>query len=165
MRRTWGDNMKAPDRIELLNTGTMYYLGNELVTEEEYRERYPVPKGKGVFMTSSKTGWPYTSTSVGCHPRQRKKFMNRMRELGVPTEFNHEGRAVFTSREHQRKYCQATGNVNFDENWSGRGPVTPPPEKKIRPKMQIRDRLSNGFTKQELAEAAKEIKKPKRKRS
>jgi len=155
--------MIQPDRIELKKDGAHYFLDRLEVTEEVYRDRYPLPKGGGVFMTASKKGWPYASTSVGCHPRDRKKFMEHARSIGVPTTFNSQGQAVFLSSDHQRRYCQATGRVNFDANWSGKGPVAPSPGPKKRIKLPIRDRSKNGFTQAELAEAAVELKKAKSK--
>lgn len=126
--------MKQPDRIEMKKDGNHYFLEAKEVTEVVYRKRHPVPKGSGIFGTSSTKGWPYTSTSQGCHPKDRKKYMADMAKLGVPTAVDHQGRVIFTSRDHQRRFCQANGLVNFDDNWSGKGPVKPPPPKK-RPKM------------------------------
>lgn len=130
--------MKSPDRITIDKTGKHYFIQHKEVTREEYEAVHPSlnPKGLiGMFATASKKAWPYTSTSVGCHPSDRKKFMEQMAKLGVPTLFDREGRAVFTSREHQRRFCQATGRVNYDETWSDKGPVEPPPPPKKRPKM------------------------------
>jgi hypothetical protein len=130
--------MAVPDRITISKGVAHYFIQHKEVTEEEYRAIYPDlnPTGKiGMFATASSKAWPYTSTSIGCHPSDRKKFMKAMAAKGVPTEFNHEGRAIFTSRDHQRRYCQANGLVNYDETWSGKGPVDPPPPPKKRPKM------------------------------
>lgn len=127
--------MKQADRIEIKTDGTHYFLDGKEVGKKAYRQRHPVPKGNGIFATSSTKGWPYTSTSIGCHPADRKKHMRQMAKLGVPTEYDKEGRAIFISRDHQRRFCQATGRVNYDDSWSSKGPVEPPPPPKKRPRM------------------------------
>ena len=127
--------MKEPDRIEIKKDGTHYFLDAKEVSEKQYRARHPLPQGEGVFMTSSKSGWPYVSNSEGCHPVDRQAFMDAAAKAGVPTVFNEQGKAVFTSREHQKRYCKAFGKANFDENWSGGGDKRPPKPPKKRPKM------------------------------
>lgn len=127
--------MREPDRIEIKNDGTHYFLDRKEVSEKRYRKRHPLPKGEGVFMTASAKAWPRWSDSVGCHPADAQAFMDNAARLGVPTVFSKkDGRVQFTSRDHQRRYCQAIGKVNFDDNWSGKGPVEPPPPPKKRPK-------------------------------
>lgn len=127
--------MKEPDRIEIKKDGTHYFLDAQEVSEKKYRARHPLPKGDGVFMTASSRAWPYTSRSVGCHPIDREKFIAAAQAAGVPTEYTHDGHAVFTSREHQKRFAKAFGLRNADENWSGGGDKRPPKQPKKRPKM------------------------------
>jgi len=54
------------------------------------------------------------SDAVGVNPTQRIEAMAHAKKIGVPTEFNNEGQAVFTSRMHRKKYCEAIGY--FDRN-------------------------------------------------
>ncbi|MBJ83283.1 MAG: hypothetical protein CL462_10300 [Acidimicrobiaceae bacterium] len=51
--------------------------------------------------------WPLCSDGAGVHPDQRFEAMDHSREAGVPTEFNNDGQAVFTSHAHRRKYLKA----------------------------------------------------------
>jgi len=76
--------MKQPDRIEINKTGKHYFLQHKEVTRKEYEAVHPElnPSGRvGMFATASKKGWPYTSTSQGCHPKDRKKFMEHFRKI------------------------------------------------------------------------------------
>ena len=87
--------MKAPDRITVDKTGKHFFIQHQEVTREQYESVHPElnPSGRiGMFATASKKAWPYTSTSQGCHPSERKKFMEHFAKLGVPTEFDKEGR-------------------------------------------------------------------------
>lgn len=156
--------MLVPDRIQISKT-TKYFLDGKEVTEKEYRARHPVPEGGGVFMTSSSKAWPYKSQSVGCHPKDVEKFMQAAREAGVPTEFSkEEGRAVFTSREHQKRYAKAFGLANFDENWSGGGDKRPPQPPKKRPKMGKPNQVQSSEPPQ-MRTATKDAESPRRRKS
>lgn len=128
--------MKEPDRIEILKDGIHYFLDSKEVKEKAYRKRHPVPEGGGVFMTASSKAWPKWCDSVGCHPKDAEKFMENARKHGVPTLFSKkDGRILWESRAHQRRYCEEFGYVNWDENWSGKGPKKPPEPPKKRPKI------------------------------
>ena len=155
--------MKTPDRIEIKKDGAHYFLDMAEVSEKEYRQRHPVLSGSGIFATASPKGWPYTSTSQGCHPKDRKKFMEHFAKMGVPTEFDKDGRAIFTSRQHQRQYCEVTGRVNYDENWSGKGPVEPPLPPKKRPKMGKANQVQSQDPPKMRTETAEGIPKRRRK--
>lgn len=142
--------MKEPDRIEILKDGIHYYLDAKEVTEKAYRKRHPVPDGGGIFMTSSSKAWPMWSDAAGCHPKDAQKFMENARNLGVPTVFSKkDGRCQFESRDHQRRYLQAIGWHNNDDNWSGKGSREPPPPPKKRPKI--------GRVKLEMSDAEPEM--------
>jgi hypothetical protein len=64
--------------------------------------------------------WPMKSDAAGVHPDQAAEAEAHSRELGVPTEFNSEGQAVFTSARHRKRYCEAVGL--YDRNG---GPTDP----------------------------------------
>jgi len=53
--------------------------------------------------------WPMKSWAAGCNPNQVGEFTKASAERGVPTEFTKDGKAVFTSRGHRKKYLKAFG--------------------------------------------------------
>lgn len=53
--------------------------------------------------------WPLHSESAGVLPNQIGEATEHYRKLGVPTDFDSEGRAVFTSASHRRKFLRASG--------------------------------------------------------
>lgn len=67
----------------------------------------PRIKPTGVSTRFSSPGaWPLHSDSAGVHPSQRQDAYDNSVKEGVPTEFDPIGRAIFTSREHRRKYLK-----------------------------------------------------------
>jgi len=48
--------------------------------------------------------WPMKSDAAGVHPDQIKEATDHANKHGVPTSFTPDGRAIFTGREHRRKY-------------------------------------------------------------
>lgn len=127
--------MKTPDRIEL-GKEAHYFLDNLEVDEVTYRERHPLPvAGSGPPMGAKASSYPYAADSLGVHPSQVEEARAAATAIGVPTDFAPDGSIIWKSREHQRQYCQATGYVNRDENWSGRGAALPPEPPKKRPRI------------------------------
>lgn len=57
---------------------------------------------------------PKLSDPLGVSPRQVKEAMASSRRKGVPTDFTKDGRAIITSRAHQKKYLRAYGFHNRD---------------------------------------------------
>lgn len=123
-----------PDRIEL-GKDAHYFLDGLEVTEASYRERHPLPQGKGPPMGAKASSYPYAADSLGVHPSQVAEARAAAEAVGVPTDFTPDGSIIWKSRDHQRRYCQATGYVNRDESWSGRGQTLPPEAPKRRPRM------------------------------
>lgn len=62
--------------------------------------------------------WPMCSDAVGVSPDQSSEAMEHAASIGVPTEFNSEGQAVFTSRKHRKKYCEAIGFYDRNGGYS-----------------------------------------------
>jgi hypothetical protein len=59
---------------------------------------------------ASLLGWkPLSSEAAAVHPDQIEEAREDARRLGVPTEFDPEGRPIFTSRSHRRAYLRAYG--------------------------------------------------------
>lgn len=124
------------DRIVLKKDGAHYFLQGAEVDEQAYRSVYPLPPSRrGGPMGASSSAYPYAADSLGVHPSQVEEARAAAEAIGVPTDFTPDGSIVWKSRDHQRRYCQATGYVNRDESWSGRGSVLPPEAPKIRPRM------------------------------
>lgn len=147
--------------------GWHYYIAGKEVSQEEFEAVYPPlnPTGKiGMFMTPSTCSWPYTSLSVGCHPIDREKFMAAAKAEGVPTDYTPDGHAVFTSREHQRRFARAFGLRNDDENWSGGGDKRPPRPPKKRPKMGKPNQVQSNEPPQ-MRTATKDADRPRRRKS
>jgi len=67
--------------------------------------------------------WPMESDAAGVNPVQIPKARAYARKMGVPTEFNPKtGAAIFTSRDHRKRHCEATGL--YDRN-GGYGDAAP----------------------------------------
>lgn len=90
-------------------TGPLHKRPHVILCEEcGERARYHFERQRGIKY--SKPGkWPMTSCAVGVGEEQREEAMAHARRIGIPTEFNKDGDAVFTSRGHRRKYCEAIG--------------------------------------------------------
>jgi len=55
---------------------------------------------------------------MGVHPAQRMEAMAEADRLGIPTEFNEQGQAVFRDRNHRKRYCEAFGYFDRDGGYS-----------------------------------------------
>lgn len=66
--------------------------------------------------------WPLLSDAAGVNPDQIGQAREYAAKVGVPTEFTRDGRAILTSAEHRKRYCEAHGL--FDRN---AGPSDPLP--------------------------------------
>ena len=62
--------------------------------------------------------WPMESDAAGVSPRQRKEAMEHAASIGIPTEFNQDGQAVFTSARHRKRYCEAIGLYDRNGGYS-----------------------------------------------
>lgn len=56
-------------------------------------------------------GWkkPIESDALAIHPDQIPEAEAHAEKHGVPTQFIEDGRPIFTSREHRRKYMRSVG--------------------------------------------------------
>jgi hypothetical protein len=69
------------------------------------------------------------SVAMAVDPSQIPEAVEDSRKRGVPTDFTTDGRPIFESLRHQRKYLRSYGKFNRDDNVSPRfnkGPVAPP---------------------------------------
>lgn len=62
--------------------------------------------------------WPMVSDAVGVNPDQSAAASEHARSIGIPTEFNSQGQAVFTSARHRKKYCEAIGFYDRNGGYS-----------------------------------------------
>lgn len=67
--------------------------------------------------------WPMESDACGVHPDQAKEYAAYLREKGVPTEVNSDGNPVFTSREHRKRVCAATGMYDRNAGYGDQAPI------------------------------------------
>ncbi|MBE3088308.1 MAG: hypothetical protein IMZ71_04265 [Chloroflexi bacterium] len=76
--------------------------------------------------------WPMESDAAGVHPAQAKEYADYLRGKGVPTEVLPNGNPVFTSREHRKRVCAATGQYDRNAGYGDQSRTTPLPEKTPR---------------------------------
>jgi hypothetical protein len=112
-------------KIRIVGEPPRYYIDGVQLTEAEFRERAPDNTGQGPLLVEGYVK-PWLGDSVAVDPTQIKEAMESARAKGVPTEFAPDGRIKWQSRDHQKRYCQAYGFYNKDENWSGRGRAPEP---------------------------------------
>jgi hypothetical protein len=62
--------------------------------------------------------WPMYSDAAGVAEHQVPEAMAHSRRIGIPTDFTQDGRAIFTSREHRKKYCEAIGLYDRNGGYS-----------------------------------------------
>jgi len=53
--------------------------------------------------------WPMTSVAAGVAADQAVEAAADASKMGVPTHFNEQGDAVFTSAKHRKDFCRAYG--------------------------------------------------------
>ena len=58
--------------------------------------------------------WPLHSDALGVAPSQRDDAIAEAARVGVPTDYDHEGRAVLRSPKHRKELAEALGY--FDRN-------------------------------------------------
>jgi hypothetical protein len=105
------------DKQVCRSDGWHYYLDNREVSEQEYRDRYPLPEpGDASFVANAGNAWPMKSEGAAVHPSQRAEAIADAEKKGVPTYFDRVGRPVFRSLQHQRNYLRAYRLHNRDDN-------------------------------------------------
>jgi hypothetical protein len=98
-----------------------FMVNGQEVSEEEFRKRETLHGGIAEMLKSRKAPgghqpacWPQKSRSLGVYPDQAKEAYDESVRIGVPTEFDSEGHAIFRDQEHRRSYCKATGFMDLD---------------------------------------------------
>ena len=67
-------------------------------------------------------GWPLHSDALACDPGNVLEAQEAASTRGVPTEFDREGRPVFTSREHRKQFCEAFGYIDRNAGYGDAAP-------------------------------------------
>lgn len=85
----------------------VYLIDGREVSRAEFDEAFPdKPIGDGTGLC----GWKELhSEGAAVHPKQIKEAAELAKSRGVPTNFDSQGRPVFTSRTHRKQYLQAHG--------------------------------------------------------
>jgi len=74
------------------------------------KDQFVMVRDFGAEAGSHKPGnWPMTSVAAGVAPDQAVEAAVDASAMGVPTEFNSQGDAVFTSAKHRKDFCRAYG--------------------------------------------------------
>ncbi len=93
----------------------VYRLNGKTVTKEEFRKgNRGIDFNGGCVRTQLSTTWPQHSDAMGVHESQRAEAYAESVRAGVPTYFDNQGRAVFNSAGHRKRYCETLGY--FDRN-------------------------------------------------
>ena len=102
----------------------MYKLNGKLVSRKEFLsgKKGIDFEGYGAMIQAS-GAWPQYSDAVGVHSCQRKEAYEQSVALGVPTQFDVQGRAVFESRGHRKKYLRKAGFYDRDAGYGDPGPT------------------------------------------
>ncbi len=88
------------EAMKIAGTDT-YAWGDIILTRDYLAEHREAPHAPG--------NWPLVSDAAGIHPEQIGEFREFDKKAGVPTDYTPDGRVVFTSRDHRKRYCQAHG--------------------------------------------------------
>jgi hypothetical protein len=93
---------------------SLYYLDGKEVSREEFFASFPAQEvesdtGKPGAPSSLISFKPLHSEALAVHPRQIKEATEDAVRKGVPTEFDPEGRPIFTSSRHFRRYAKRYG--------------------------------------------------------
>lgn len=125
--------MSAHDRVDWQRgQRARFYLGGVEVTEEQYREKYPLARegrfyflGGAMFSAAEHyaltepdekgtanglvTFKPIASRSLAVHPSQVEEAREFFAKTDTPTDFLPDGRPVLTSSRHFRRFAVAQG--------------------------------------------------------
>lgn len=104
------------------NGEKVYQLDGRTVDRQEYEAAVPhklkdALKSRRIADGHRPNCWPMQSYSAGVNPDQIQEATEGARKAGVPTEFAKNGDAIFTSREHRKKYAKAMGWIDFSGTW------------------------------------------------
>lgn len=78
-----------------------YFLDDQLVTEEEFRQGFPDKTGTPGGHASS--CWPMRSEALSCHPDQAAEHNERNRSKGIGARYDRDGNCTIDSRGDRKK--------------------------------------------------------------
>ena len=96
----------------------------DTVTLDDGRRAVRDMTAEGKGGTRQSANWPFHCYSVGVGESQREEAMAHSRKIGIPTEFDEQGDAVFTSQRHFKEYCEHPEIGYFHRN-AGHGDPLP----------------------------------------
>lgn len=104
----------------------VYIDGKEVETTDpsklsKKQKAWCVDKGYklvGVSGIRLQSTYPMTSDRSGVNPDQREQAIQTSIDMGIPTDFDHEGDAVFRSKGHRRDYVRAVGLLDRNGGYS-----------------------------------------------
>lgn len=67
--------------------------------------------------------WPQHSDAAGVAVSQIKDASRKMAEAGCPTEFDSQGRAIFTSRGHRNRALRVMGMYDRNAGYGDPAPI------------------------------------------
>lgn len=81
--------------------------------------------------------WPMESDAAGINPNQIPEASEYAKKMGVPTEYNSEtGAAIFTSREHRKRFCAISGLYDRNGGYGDQSPTHNMRKKRTRTKYE-----------------------------
>jgi hypothetical protein len=113
---------------ELEEVVDAYLIDGVEVTKEEWEQALPGNQpgandevGVSMLPAGHCNAWPILSDGFGVHPEQIEQAEAHARSVGAPVEFMRDGsgRAIFTSKQHQRDVLKAHNMHNRDDNAGG----------------------------------------------
>ena len=72
---------------------------------------------------STVSNWPQHSDAAGVDESQTQEAMAHMTKQGCPTEYDSQGRAIFTSRKHRKDALEVMGMYDRNAGYGDRAPV------------------------------------------
>ncbi len=101
--------------IRGIGKNAQFWIDGKMVSEKEFWRRFPPAQEAATGPCSLSSVPKMVSSSVAVHPDQVEEAVESAKRKGVPTEFQRDGRPVFTSRAHQRRYLKAYAMHNNDD--------------------------------------------------
>ncbi|ANS05273.1 hypothetical protein [uncultured Mediterranean phage] len=91
--------------------GVVYKINGKAVSRSKFNKN---PKGAGNIIRSWESRLVIKCDGSGVHPGDREEAMAHAKKHGVPTYFDEQGRAHYTSLRHQTDHLRTIGFHNKD---------------------------------------------------
>ncbi len=87
-----------------------YFVNGVPVGKDEFYAAFPPRTDQDGEVFESHSSWPLHSDAMAVHPKQLELARKLDRNRGAPpTEYDRQGRPVWTSEAHKREYNKAHG--------------------------------------------------------